>query len=92
MLVAKYHQSNCLDKHILGYIVKAINSSLQLRSKRELIEGFIKTINADTDVERDWLKFVAQQKESDISSIIASSIFARRKPASFWITRSGMAC
>ena len=33
MLVAKYHQSNCTDKEILGSIDKAIKSSLALRSK-----------------------------------------------------------
>ena len=38
MLVAKYHQSNCEDKEILGTIDKAIKSSLALRSKKELIQ------------------------------------------------------
>ena len=45
MLVAKYHQSNCTDKEILGSIDKAIKSSLALRSKKELIETFISKIN-----------------------------------------------
>lgn len=71
MLVAKYHQSNCEDKEILVSIDKAIKSSLQLRSKKELIEGFIDTINADTEVDSDWQKFVRQQKETDMASIIA---------------------
>ena len=39
MLVAKYHQSNCKDKEILVSIDKAISASLQLRSKKELIDG-----------------------------------------------------
>ena len=38
MLVAKYHESNCTDKEILGAIDKAIKSSLALRSKKELIK------------------------------------------------------
>lgn len=70
MLVTKYHQSNCKDKEILVSIEKAIKSSLQLRSKKELIEGFIVTINADTDVNSDWQKFVRHQKETDMTSII----------------------
>ncbi|MGN0961112.1 MAG: type I restriction endonuclease subunit R, partial [Christensenellales bacterium] len=41
MLVAKYHQSNCTDKEILGSIDKAIKSSLALRSKKDLIDNFI---------------------------------------------------
>ena len=70
MLVAKYHDSNCEDKEILVAIDKAIKSSLQLRSKRELIERFIDTINADTDVDSDWAKFVREQRETDIAQLI----------------------
>ena len=34
MLVMKYHESNCKDKSILGTIDRAIDSSIQLRSKK----------------------------------------------------------
>ena len=70
MLVAKYHDSNCEDKEILVSIDKAINSSIQLRSKKELIEGFIRTVNTSTEVDADWRRFVLEQKESDLASII----------------------
>ena len=52
-------------------IDKAIKSSLQLRSKKELIENFIATINASTDVTADWQRFVREQRESDIQALIA---------------------
>ena len=71
MLVAKYHQSNCEDKEILGTIDKAIKSSLALRSKKELIDGFISKINVDTNVMDDWGKFVKEQKEIDLKKIIS---------------------
>ena len=77
MLVAKYHQSNCNDKEILASIDKAIKSSLELRSKKELIHSFINTINANTDVNKDWLKFVKQQKETDLDKLIVDE---RLKP------------
>jgi type I restriction enzyme R subunit len=70
MLVAKYHQSNCEDKEILIAIDRAIKSSIELRSKKELIDGFISTINAQTDVHNDWKKFVLQQKETDLTALI----------------------
>ena len=70
MLVAKYHDSNCEDKEILGSIDKAIKSSLALRSKKELIEKFISKINADTNVYKDWAKFVKEQKEIDLENLI----------------------
>ena len=54
----------------MAAIDKAIRSSLELRSKKELIEHFIATINAGTDVHRDWSKFVQEQKESDLQALI----------------------
>ena len=70
MLVAKFHKSNCEDKEILLAIDKAIKSSIELRSKKELIEGFIATINTQTDVETDWKEFVVRQKEKDLKALI----------------------
>lgn len=70
MLVEKYHESNCEDKEILTTIDKAIGSSIQLRSKKELIESFIKTINASSNVNDDWRKFVSEQKDIDLDEII----------------------
>ena len=71
MLVAKYHKSNCKDKEVLIAIDRAIKSSMDLRSKKELIEGFIATINSQTDVNSDWKKFVMEQKETDLATLIA---------------------
>ena len=71
MLVEKYHDGNCKDKEILLNITKAIGSSTQLRSKRELIEDFISSVNADTDVERSWAEYVRQRKEADLKELIA---------------------
>lgn len=71
MLVAKYHKSNCEDKEVLIAIDRAIKSSIELRSKKELIDGFIATINTQSDVNSDWKKFVLQQKETDLSALIA---------------------
>lgn len=70
MLVAKYHDSNCQDKEILASITKAVNSSIELRSKKELIDSFVASVNADTNVEDDWKIFVKEQKEKDISTLI----------------------
>lgn len=70
MLVAKFHESNCTDKEILAAIDKAISSSIELRSKKELIEGFIARVNTSTQVDDDWQKFVQEQKEADLAVLI----------------------
>lgn len=72
LLVQKYHDSNCTNKEILVNISKAIGSSIQLRSKKELIENFIGSVNADTDVEKSWKDFVRRRKDEDLKEIIDS--------------------
>lgn len=72
MLVQKYHDTNCTDKEILVNISKAIGSSLQLRSKKELIESFISSVNAGTDVDRGWREYVQRRKAEDLNEIIES--------------------
>lgn len=70
MLVAKYHESNCEDKTILADINKSIDASVELRSKKALIEGFVAQMTVKTDVEKDWKDFVKKQKEQDLETII----------------------
>lgn len=72
LMVQKYHDTNCTDKEILVNISKAIGSSLQLRSKKELIESFISSVNADTDVDRGWREYVQRRKAEDLNEIIES--------------------
>ena len=72
LLVQKYHDTNCTDKEILVNISKAIGSSLQLRSKKELIESFISSVNAGTDVDRGWREYVQRRKAEDLNKIIES--------------------
>lgn len=71
MLVAKYRDGHCEDKEILVAIDKAIKSSLQLRSKKELIENFLATINTGTDVNAKWQGFVKEQREADLLALLA---------------------
>ena len=71
MLIVKYHESNCQDKEILVNITKAVNASMQLRSKKELINNFIARVNVDSKIDEDWKKYVTEQKENDIAAIIS---------------------
>ncbi|MEY8387868.1 type I restriction endonuclease subunit R [Oscillospiraceae bacterium 38-13] len=72
MLVEKYHDGNCEDKEILSTIRKAVDASIQLRSKKELIEQFISQVNVESSVQGDWRRYVSEQEESDLAEIIAS--------------------
>lgn len=70
MLVKKYHDNNCEDKEVLVTINKAIDASTELRSKKQLIENFIATVNEVDDVMGEWYKYVGVQRERDLTEII----------------------
>ena len=70
LLVKKYQQDGNKDKEIIVTIEKAVNSSMNLRSKKELIRNFLARVNAQTEVDGDWRKFVDEQRENDLALII----------------------
>ena len=70
MLVKKYQQEGNQNKEVVVTIEKAVNSSMNLRSKMELIRKFLSRINAQTEVDGDWKKFVDEQRENDLAVII----------------------
>ncbi|MCL1794251.1 MAG: hypothetical protein FWG34_10300 [Oscillospiraceae bacterium] len=71
MLVEKYRESGREDKSILAAIDKAVNSSIGLRSKKELIDSFVARVNVSKSAPDDWSRFVKEQKEEDIAALIA---------------------
>ena len=83
LLVKNYHESNCKNKEILVNISKAVSASMQLRSKKELIEDFVASVNADTDVNEAWEAYVKQRKQDDLNDIIASEKLKADETAKF---------
>ncbi len=82
-LVVKYHESNCKDRTILAQIDRAISGSLELRSKKELIKAFVARVNGKTDVDRDWMTFVKEQKAKDLEKIIADERLKSKEARKF---------
>ena len=70
LLVKKYHDGHKEDKELIITINKAVDSSLELRSKKALIQNFIAGINDVDDVLLEWKDFVAKKKEEELESII----------------------
>jgi len=71
MLVEEFRESNQEDKSILVSITRAIDSSMELRSKKELIERFVERVNVSANIGEDWQKFVLERKEEDMETLIA---------------------
>ena len=73
MLVQRYHEDNAQNKELKAVIDKAIGSSVQLRSKKELIQRFVESLNAQTgDVADAWVQFVQAEQERELSELISS--------------------
>jgi type I restriction enzyme R subunit len=58
------------DKEIKAKISKTILSSYTLRSKKDLIEQFVDSINNNTDVDKYWREFIDKQKDLELKAII----------------------
>jgi type I restriction enzyme R subunit len=70
-LIKKYHASNQDDKEILVDINKAIDSSVELRNKKDLIHQFISSLDIQSSVDEDWHSFVDKKKVQELDAIIA---------------------
>jgi len=71
-LIRKYHEGHLKDKEIVISINKAIDSSLELRNKKELIKLFIESLTPKSSVDDDWHSFVDAKKLEELESIIAT--------------------
>lgn len=69
-LIKKYHEGHLKDKEIVISINKAIDSSVELRNKKELIEQFIDSLTPSTNVDDDWHSFVDAKKVEELDQII----------------------
>ncbi|HNP49925.1 MAG TPA: type I restriction endonuclease subunit R, partial [Bacteroidia bacterium] len=70
-LIRKYHEGHLRDKEIIISINKAIDSSVELRNKKDLIEKFIQSLTPGSKITDDWESFVEQKKLEELDQIIA---------------------
>jgi len=69
-LIKKYHLDHTKNKEILFDINRAIESSVELRNKKDLIEQFIETLDISSSVDGDWIEFVEKKKIEELDKII----------------------
>lgn len=70
MLIKKYHEGHMEDKEIKVSILKSVDASIELRSKKDLIENFIDSLTPSSNVDEDWKKYVNAQKIAELDKII----------------------
>lgn len=83
MLIRKYQDSNLEDKELIVSIKKAIDSSVDLRNKKELIEKFVESLTPTSNVEDDWNKYVKEQKRAELERIIEVENLKREEAITF---------
>ena len=62
-LILKYHNSNMLDKELYAKIMKSVEASTKLRSKKELIEQFILEFNTGKNDENIADMYNGEERE-----------------------------
>ena len=75
MLVEKYREErgDGSDREVetLAKIQRAIDSSISLRNKRDLILAFVDSVSVDSDVKEDWRRFVEARRDEELEQLIA---------------------
>ena len=82
-LVEQYRKSHKQDGEIRVRISKAIDSSPDLRDKKELIEKFIEQLTPDSEVDAAWRVYVNSEKRRQFDAIIDEENLKRDKAVEF---------
>jgi type I restriction enzyme R subunit len=71
MLVRRYlDEGGGEDREIRAAIDRAVDSSLSLRNKKDLIEQFVDSLTVDAAVDDDWQAFVHAKRVAELEEII----------------------
>ena len=82
-LIAKYHAGHLQDKEIAVKITKSIDSSIELRNKKDLIERFIASLTPASKVDDDWHIFINAKKIEELDRIIADEKLNKEETCKF---------
>lgn len=82
-LVEQYGKSHNQDGEIRVRISKSIDSSPDLRDKKELIEQFIDQLIPDSDVDAAWRQYVNAEKKRQFDTIVEEEKLKRDKAVEF---------
>lgn len=68
MCMKEYYDNK--DEEVLITIEKTINSSPELRSKKQLIKNFLEQTNSSNDFINHWNNYVIEEREKELKQII----------------------
>ncbi|WKZ30156.1 MAG: type I restriction endonuclease subunit R [Candidatus Dojkabacteria bacterium] len=82
-LIKKYHEDHTKNRELLLDINKAIDSSVELRNKKDLINQFIESLDVQSRIDEDWQSFVEVKKIEELERIIESENLDRNATYAF---------
>ena len=82
-LIKKYHKNNMKDKNAWEDINRAIDSSIELRNKKDLISQFIESLEISSVVDNDWIKFIENKKKEELQKIIKQEKLNKKETYQF---------
>ncbi|MCG8431545.1 MAG: type I restriction endonuclease subunit R, partial [Candidatus Omnitrophica bacterium] len=82
-LIKKYHEDHTKNREILIDINKAIDSSVELRNKKDLIDRFIASLDVGASVDDEWQEYVKQKKKEELEAIISDENLDREATYKF---------
>ena len=82
-LVEQYRKSHKKDAEIRIKINKAIDSSPDLRDKKELIEKFIEQLTPNSEVDAAWRQYVNAEKRRQFEAIVNEENLKRKQAIEF---------
>ena len=84
-LILKYHQNNMLDKELYVKIMKSVDASTKLRSKKELIEKFISDFNTGKDSENVSDMFEGEDRDKLLEEALTVGDIDIDKLGQIWV-------
>ena len=82
-LIRKYHGGHLQDKEIVITIGKAIDASVELRNKKDLIVQFVNNLTPEASIDDDWQKFVSEKQKEELNRIIADENLNKEETEKF---------
>ena len=82
-LVKQFRDSHNKDLEIRVSIAKAIESSPDLRDKKELIERFIDSLTPDSNLDEEWREYVNREKLLEFERIVDEEHLKRSNALEF---------
>ncbi len=83
LLVDQYNKWGKSDKKLRTDIDRAVNSSIELRNKKELIDEFIEGLNKGDDIYDIWTKYIKDKSDKELGDIIEAEKLKEKETRQF---------